>query len=658
MSRVTEYADGIRLHRDLHVPHGSETIAANRYEPIDADGPSPAIVIATPYRKDDRITFGSWDPSIRYLARAGYEVIVMDLLGTGKSTGTRAPFDGTEGEEVASVIEWLDDREWTTGDVGTYGLSYGAWTQYLAAAENPDALGAIVPVAVVPSVYESSVTGGVFNLLKRAPWATYMRALRALPPSYRDEEGRWVERWHERLDELSEAEPWLFRFLAHETKDGFWADREVTPDEIRVPTLAACGYRDVHTGPMVEFVDGIDAPTRLLLGPWRHTYPHKGRETAVDFRRRAVEWFDQHLRGEETDALDRPAVTYWTERDGGWTPGGGVWRAADRWPPCDGSTTFALGPTGVTPEEELEGSLERTYEPDYTVGIESLDRIGSVVNEGVPTNADDARSLTFESAPLARAYELTGTPTASIRLQTTAPDPVLAVRILDVNPDGIARSVSGGYLRASHREGHVDPKPLSSAEEYRIDLELKPRSHVFETGHRIGVALSAGHFPRTLPPRGRGSFVVRSDPDEPSTVRLSGREHDGEVTFDDIVSPSEPDDSVPTASSFVADATDGWRTSRRHSDGIGTIETWREYTMTLPHGPRMTWENEVEATVRADDPASASMSYRVETALDHGTERVVARVESHVARDRAVIDTEVTVDGTTVYEDGRRYSSW
>lgn len=146
------------LHPDLLIPVDGETVAASRYEPPTA-GPSPVVLIVTPYRKDDRITFGTHEPSIRYFCHHGYEVVVADLLGTGASSGDKRPFHRAEGDEMAAIIKWLADREWTTGDVGTYGYSYGAWTQYVAAAVDPEPLKAIVLVAVANSVYESSCTG-------------------------------------------------------------------------------------------------------------------------------------------------------------------------------------------------------------------------------------------------------------------------------------------------------------------------------------------------------------------------------------------------------------------------------------------------------------------------------------------------------------------
>ena len=212
-----------------------------------------------------------------------------------------------------------------------FGLSYGAWTQYATAAAAPDALGAIVPVSVAPSGYASSYTGGVLNPLKRAVWATGFQARQALPPGRRDGDGRWARVWHDRLDRLAGERPWLFRFLDHDLEDDFWAERAVDPEEVDVPTLAACGTRDVHTASMVPFVEALDVEKRLLVGPWRHRMPEQGRETAVDFRRQAVDWFDRHLRSEEPDGdgdracdPDLPPVAYWTERDGGWTVDAGT----------------------------------------------------------------------------------------------------------------------------------------------------------------------------------------------------------------------------------------------------------------------------------------------------------------------------------------------
>ncbi|MEF8814203.1 MAG: CocE/NonD family hydrolase [Halovenus sp.] len=642
----------VTLHPDLSIPVGDETVAASRYEPAAA-GPAPVVLVVTPYRKDDRITYGSWDPSIRYFCRHGYEVVVADLPGTGASTGDGRPFHREEGEVIATIVDWLADRAWTTGDVGTYGLSYGAWTQYTAAAAAPEALKAIVPVAVANSVYESSCTGGVFNPLKRATWPVSMQTMRALPPSRRDDEGRWADVWRERLDAIADSEPWLFRFLAHERHDEFWTGREVAPEEIGVPTLAACGYRDAHTASMVEFFDDIDAPKRIVLGPWRHCTPEQGREAAVDFRRQAVAWFDRFLKGESTGAMDYPTVAYWTERDGGWTPGAGTWRGADRWPTVDRARTlsYALTDDGLRPVDEFErGSVDRTYEPDHTVGVESLDRVGSVTNTGVPTNADDARSLVAETDPLPSAVEWTGTGRAQIRVRPTTDDPLVAVRVVDVDPTGAAHGVANGYLRTSHRDGHDDPTPLEPGTVTAVDVPLKPKSHVFEPGHRIRVGVSAAFFPRALPPRESGPFDVVSTPAAPSSVTFPGRVHAADVAFDDERSMRGPDTSVPLTSEFSCPRRSRWHVDRDHTADAATLTTDTASTVDLPHGADLRRETTVEARADADDPEAASLRTEAVAELVYEGETVRSESVARTSRDVATITTTVTVDGDPVFD--------
>lgn len=644
--------NAVDLDPGLSIPVGDETVAASRYSPTEFDEPLPVVLVVTPYRKDDWITFGSWEPSIQYFCRRGYEVVVADLLGTGASTGDEPPFHRCEGPQIATVIEWLADREWTTGDVGMFGLSYGAWTQYAAAAEAPEPLKAIVPVAVSPSVYESSAPGGVFNPMKRATWPVLMQTLRALPPSRRGDDGEWLDIWEERLDALETTEPWLFRFLAHEAYDEFWTEREVGPEEITVPTLAACGYRDDHTAPMVEFFDGIDAPKRLLLGPWRHRMPEQGREVAADFRRQATEWFDHFLKGEDNGAREHPTVTYWTERDGGWKPGAGAWRGTERWPTVGDTSeplSYALSPDGLVPTESFtDGRLDRTHATDHTVGVESLDRVGRVTNVGVPTNGDDARSLVVETEPLDDPVEWTGTGHAVLSVRPTTTPLVLSVRVTDVDSDGAARLVSAGSRRAGHsRDGNERPPEPGVVSSVRIPL--KPKSHVFERGHRIRVAISGAYFPRALPPRTSGPFDIVSTPEQPSAVVFPGRTHAGDVRFGDRVEVREPDRSVPTETPFKRALDARWGVDRDHTAGTATLHTTSSSVIDLPEG-ELHADQRVAATVASDDPSTAAIECDVAAELRYDTETVSVSTESRTSRAVATLTTTIAVDGEPMFE--------
>ncbi|WP_135828452.1 CocE/NonD family hydrolase [Halorussus halobius] len=643
------------VHRedDLTIPVDGETVAATRFAPGDATDPLPTLLMYVPYHKDTLTPYTSMEPLIRYLVRSEYNVVVADVVGTGASSGTKAePGSMDEGEHAARIVEWLADRAWSTGSVGMFGISYGGTTSLKAAAENPDALDAIVPIHGPHTQYRETYQGGSFALYRMGGnWTPYMQVLAALPPSRRDPDGRWADVWKARLSSLRDQEPWLFQFLEHESKDEYWRGKDVPVSRIAVPTFAVCGWRDRYARSTVEYFEAIDAPKRLLLGPWRHEMPHRGRETAVDFRRQVVEWFDHYLKDGDTAAPERPEIAVWTERDGGGTVGGGTWRQLDSWPEAgEGEDlAFAASPSGLVDATEFDaGEVEREYEIDHTVGVDSLDDV-YVGSEPTDTNADDARSMSFETEPFESAVELTGTGEARLRITSTVEDPYLAVRLLDVSPDGSATLVTHGELRAKHRRGFDESDELTPGTEYAVTVPLKPKSHVFEPGHRLRVAVSGAYFPLNFPSREQGALVLSSAPESPSVVRFPGRTHGDGATFDDAIAMSGPDETVPRHPQRVHGERSTWRVTRDHLNDSATVVTADAFDADLPHAS-LSFSEEVTADVVADDPASAAIQSDIEASLDYPTETVTVRATSRVTRDVADIDLTVRVDGQTVFE--------
>lgn len=650
--------DSIRLTHDLRIPVDGETAAATRYEPTDADGPLPAVLMLIPYRKDDYITYGAYDPLLRAVARAGYEVVAADLLGTGGSSGVKThPLDAGEGEEAVAIIEWLADREWTDGTVGMVGKSYGGWTQLLAAERDPEPLKAIVPVMAPFSAYDDSrYPTGAMSLKHAGGWLPQMQTFAALPPSYRDSEGRWADVWRERLDGLADGEPWLFDQLRNERRTDYWREHAVDASDISVPMLSVGGWRDYFPGTTLSHLREVDAPVRVLMGPWRHTMPHRGREAAVECRDRIVEWFDQFLKGADAGALDRPVLTHWTEREGGGVVGGGVWRTRDSLPPVasatadpgDGVQSFALSPDGLVPVGAFDaGEVAAEYEYDATVGTESLHYLAPPQD----TNPDDVRSLRFATDPLDDAVELTGTGAADVRVTPTTEDLLLSVRVLDLSPDGSASLVTYGTLRASHRDSDADPEPLDPGEETTLSVPLRPASHVFEPGHRLAVAVGTSFFPRLLTPAEHGSLTLRSAPASPSLLSFPGTVHDGDATFADETTLPDPDPSLaPVSSPFVVDSDGSFETTREHRGDGATVRTVGDTTVDLPHGPTMTYEETVEWDAVADEPAATHVASDIVAELDYGTDVVRVETTARTGHDGAALSQSVTRDGEVVFE--------
>lgn len=641
-THTRDLSDEIRRDPTLRIPVDGASVAATRYSPADHEGPHPALLMYVPYPKDDVITFGAYAPLVRYLATHGYEVVVANMLGTGASTGfIEEMFTRREGREPAAIVEWLADRPWTTGRVGMFGKSYGGITALDAAAQRPDGLEAIVPIHTPYQGYRNAYThGGCFELLNIGiNWLTLMQALDVKPPSRRDDDAGWAA-WRERLERVRDRDPWLFQFMDHEHTDEFWADKNIPVERIETPTLAVGGYRDSYTRDTLEYFEAIDAPKRLLLGPWRHTMPHRGRECAIDFRRQVAAWFDQFLKDRDTGALDGEPIQYWTETDGGGRVDGGVWRARQGWPrPGEGSDSlrFAVAPGGLVEAGSYRsGAVEREYEFDHTVGVASVPA-GNLGVAPTDTSPDDHRSLAFETEPLAAPLELTGTGRATLRLSSTAGSHVVSARLVDVSPDGTGRLVTHGTER------------LDGGAPEELTVSLQPRSHVFGPGHRLRLSVAAAHFPVVSPCTDHGSMTLRSTPEAPTRLSLPGRRREA-AAFEDAVEMSGPVDSQPATSPFVRDASAEWAVTREHATGRVAVEKERTAVVDLPHAEALRRSARARSSVEPRDPSTASTTNRMELATDYGDETVRVVAENRIGRSATTVETRVTVDDATLFE--------
>ncbi|MFB6068777.1 MAG: CocE/NonD family hydrolase [Halobacterium sp.] len=636
--------------RDLLIPTPGGRVAATRHLPA-GEGPWPVVFVYTPYHKDD-LSEPTDDPLARYFVEREYAVVVADVLGTGASDGLApSPFTDREGESGAAVVEWLAAREWTTGAVGVIGKSYPGTTALEIAAERPEGLAAIVPIHAPARPYASYFDGGALALLRTAGlWAPNFEYLATQPPARRVD-GRWADVWDERLDALPDREPFLHQYLAHPTKDDYWTDRDVPVEAIEVPTLAFAGYRDPFAESTVETVDRVAGPARLVLGPWRHTVPDRGREVAIDYLGEAERWFDQFLRGADRGVLETPRIRYWTERDGGGVPDAGDWRGRESWPTADGeSAAFALTPAGLADPGDDFDTLSRRWDPDWSVGADS---VGFDVPGGRPldTGPDDRRSLTVESDPLDAPFAFAGTGAVDLTVVPETTDPLLAVRLVDVAPSGDSRLVTHGVRRASLPTpidpfGHVggEPSPLEPGTATARSVALRPKAHVFEAGHRIRVAVSGAFFPYVLPPADAGAFTLRSSPEAPGRLRLPTGGPTESVAFEDTPAEYIPDASAPT-----------WGTTVDHRDDRVTVSLAREYEQSLPEGT-FEYAMDVAATTARDDPASTRIERTTETVLDRGTERVTTRVWNAVGRDVAHLTYAVAVNGERIVDERTRWT--
>lgn len=183
-----EMADGETMYLEITRPDPAE------YPDLP---PLPVILEASPYhgangtRIGDRIFPDPKGPGnanlglVGYFAPRGYAVAMMDLRGTGRSTGCLDHLGPKDASDMKTVIEWLAAREYSNGRVGMTGHSYVGASQNVAAAQRPKGLETIVPSAGLASMYDHQYQKGVpYNLQWVGPMFAYewLALVRDLPP--------------------------------------------------------------------------------------------------------------------------------------------------------------------------------------------------------------------------------------------------------------------------------------------------------------------------------------------------------------------------------------------------------------------------------------------------------------------------------------------
>src|SRR5207247_2610487 len=103
--------------------------------------------------------------------------------------------------------------------------------------------------------------------------------------------------------------------------------------------------------------------------------------------------------------------------------------------------------------------------------------------------------LVYQTEPLSEAVEVTGSPEVELFAASSAPDTDFFARLIDVAPDGLARDVSMGMVRARYRESLEKPTMLKPGEITRLSIRMNPTSNRFLPGHRLRLDVTSSDFP-------------------------------------------------------------------------------------------------------------------------------------------------------------------
>jgi len=513
--QMTPTRSGARLATRVFLPTG------------DIKGPFPTILVRNPYGVSNLI-----DRYEQYVVR-GYAVVLQAVQGTAywdpasRSEGTlrlmvQEPDDG------ADALKWVTEQPWSNGSICMQGLSYHGYTQWTATMARNPALKCIVPESTLGTAFgDQPYMGGTFiegspfyifwmHGKKLLPGRTWSGVLRYRPIREMDvyATGETIPAWkatvdHSRNDEYWRGQDW---FQGRHSRDfgsfqiSGWFDDDFAGTRSTWALMQKTGTQ----------------PSRLLIGPWKHSYNHdralNGYSFGIDALRDDIwltkqKWYDHFLKGVDNGVTD-PVVQYFVL-------GSNEWRTAKSWPPAEvAPQNWYLHSRGQAASRMDDGELT-TAEP---AGPEAADDY--VYNPADPpknwssfdlmTDYQDVQSfpydfkdieergdvVTYTSAPLQQDLTIAGDVKLVLYGSTDVKDTDWWAHIADVAPDNSSKRLSVGVIRARFRklddpDYHVfgsnftreDMLSGKLDDVVRYEISLRAIANTFRKGHRIRIAV-------------------------------------------------------------------------------------------------------------------------------------------------------------------------
>lgn len=460
-----------------------------------------------------------------YFVPRGYAVVLLDMVGTNKSTG--CPVTGGTPDNLSAVvgIDWLNGRragrnaageavvaDWHNGRTGMIGKSYDGTLANAAAATGVKGLTTIVPISAISNwyfytrmngivtrggSYPSSLSNTVTDAGRRAYCAPTRNAMAAADG---DETGDYTPFWAERdyLPDVSKVTASVF--AVHGLQD----------DNVRTNNFSEWWYRLAERG----------VPRKVWLTGTGHVDP-------FDFRRATWvntlhRWFDYWLQGIDNGIMAEPMADIETAAD--------TWETAATWPvPGTAAVDLHLLP-GLTPV--TNGVLSTTPgTAEATAFFQDSTSQAEATMTALPQLYTPNR-LVFLSGTLTQPVRLSGTPYVKLRAAADKADTNLGAMLVDFGSkaqisrtgDGVTTGatetcwgestpaddgcykevikttttatewrVAKGILDAVNRDSLATPKALTPGTFYDFTFDLLPNDYTFPAGHQIGIVLVASY---------------------------------------------------------------------------------------------------------------------------------------------------------------------
>jgi putative CocE/NonD family hydrolase len=374
---------------------------------------------------------------------------------------------------------------------------------------------------------------------------------------------------HDILQRLNVPATDFERLMAGGPTDPDWnnVDFITAEDTGTTPSLNINGWYDVgvyETIKLFEFQQN-QPDQYLIMAPSAHCQMTKTDENAKvgdrpigDSRFPYVDvqmaWFDRWLKKDPTAWKPTPKVQ-------AFLMGANTWLTGDHWPlkqtrrsrlflSGEGNANTLDGDGQLLPAARGPDQSDHfAYDPDDptpTVGGGMLGAV-SADQRSVERRPD---VLVYSTPALKRGLAFVGDIRAVLFVSVDTADTDVAVKLLDVYPDGTAYNVQDSILRLSHRNGLPLSGNLKPGQVYRIEVSDMVTSNYFAPGHRVRIEVAGADFPnsdRNWNTGGRNDLATSGSI---AHVEIHhGAKYPSHLEFTEYVGPIPPRSSGPTPAS-------------------------------------------------------------------------------------------------------------
>jgi predicted acyl esterase len=523
-AQKSETRDGMRIDWDVPITMDDGVVLrADVFRPI-AEGKYPVLLTYGPYAKGlafqdgypsawnrmaelhPDVTAGStnkyqnwevvdpekWVPD-------GYVCVRIDSRGCGRSPGYIQHFAPRETRDFYMCIEWAGVQPWSNGKVGLNGVSYYGINQWHVASLQPPHLAAMCIWEGAADWYRDMTHHGGILSTFWANWSDMQVKTVQYGLGTRGPRSKVTGELVCGDETLPESELAKNRcnfgdeILAHPLDDAYHEERSPQWDKITVPLLSAANWGGQGLHPRGNFEGYVRSASKDKwleahgLEHWTEFYTDYG----VKLQKR---FFGHFLKGENTGWTMQPRVKLLVRQVDRF-----VERDEAEWPiPRTQWTKYYLQPDGRTLSTSIPGAAA-------TLPFKAM-----------------SDGLTFVSAPLAAATEITGPSALKLRVSSSTADADIFAVLRVFKPDGDELLFMGaidphtpigqGWLRASHRKtdpalsrpyrpyhAHDQTQPLTPGVPVDLDVEIWPTSIVVPAGYRIAISVRGRDYETAKP---------------------------------------------------------------------------------------------------------------------------------------------------------------